>query len=279
MDPFDPNIVYCEGQYGRLRRANVKTRPVKSKGIAPAAQGKTTYRFNWDSPVVASKHREGVLYYGGNVVFKSSTRGDKWETISPDLTRFQAGTSTTSGHTLTALAESPVKAGLLWAGADDGKIHLSKDDGKNWTDLSKNIPNVPDARWINRIEPSRYAEGTAYLAIDRHRNDDQAPYLFRTTDYGATWQSLVNNLPANGSVHVIREDPRNKDLLYVGTEFALFASLDSGASWHRLRNGLPTIPIHDLFIHPRDRELVIGTHGRSIYVMDVALAGPDDSGA
>src|SRR5206468_2965426 len=132
------------------------------------------------------------------------------------------------------------------------------------------VPGVPADRWVTRVECSHFAEGTAYLAIDRHRNEDHAPYVFRTRDYGATWQPLAHDLPAGGPVHVIREDSRNRDLLFAGTEFGLFVSLDGGGHWHPLRKGLPTVAVHDLVIHPRDRDLVIGTHGRGIYVLDVA---------
>src|SRR5262249_39820707 len=143
-----------------------------------------------------------------------------------------------------------------------------RDRGGAWVNLTERILDMPAARHISRVECSRFAEGTAYLAIDRHRNDDRAPYVFKTTDFGETWKSIRANLPVSGSVYVIREDPRNKDLLYVGTEFGLFISIDAGASWHK-HPGLPTVPVHDLVVHPRDRELVIGTHGRGIYVMDV----------
>src|SRR5262249_46126279 len=146
----------------------------------------------------------------------------------------------------------------------------TRDGGQNWTDLSDKIPGVPPDRWITRVECSYHAEGTAYLTLTRYRNDDLKPYVFKTTDFGATWKSLTNNLPPEGPVHVIRESAGNKDLLFVGTEFGLFTSVDGGARWHRLRGGLPTVAVHDLVIHPRDRDLVIGTHGRSVYVMNIA---------
>jgi photosystem II stability/assembly factor-like uncharacterized protein len=269
-DPTDPNTVYCESQYGGLLR--VDPRSGRSRRIRPPlTQGQPPYRFNWNSPLLLSAHAPGTLYYGGNVLFQSRNRGDRWEVISPDLTRGRPGPNLYSGHTITTIAESPLQAGLLYVGTDDGRVHVTRDGGTTWKDLSKNVPNVPADRWITRIECSDFATGTAYLAIDRHRNDDRRPYVFRTTDFGETWTSLAAGLPPDGPVHVIRESSRNRDLLFAGTEFGLFATLDGGRTWQRMRNGLPLgVTVHDLVIHPRDRELVIGTHGRSIYVMDIA---------
>jgi hypothetical protein len=159
---------------------------------------------------------------------------------------------------------------VLYAGSDDGRVHVSRDGGSSWRDVSAAFPGIPPERWITCIEASHFDAGTAYLTLDRHRNEDRAPYVFRTQDHGATWKPLANNLPASGPIHVVREDPRNRDLLYVGTEFGLFVSLDRGGSWLQVHNGLPTVAVHDLVVHPRERELVIGTHGRSLYVLDVA---------
>jgi photosystem II stability/assembly factor-like uncharacterized protein len=269
VDPINPDTVYAEGQYGMLRRISVRTgdgidiRPRPPRG-APA------YRFNWNSPILLSPHNPRTLYYGGNHLFRSVNRGDHWETISPDLTRGKPGPSETTGQTITTIAESPLRPGVLYVGTDDGRVHVSRNGGADWTDVSDKIPSVPPERWITRLECSRSAVGTTYLTIDRHRNDDVAPYVFKTTDYGATWVPLATDLPPGGPVHVIREDPRNPSLLYVGTEFGLFLSGDGGGHWLRYRNGLPTVAVHDLVVHPRDRELVIATHGRSLYVVDVA---------
>jgi hypothetical protein len=204
------------------------------------------------------------------VVFRSVSRGDRWEVISPDLTRGKPGPAENFGHTLTALVESPVKPGLLWAGSDDGRLHMSRNGGTSWIDLSTKIPDLPQERMISRIECSHRVEGTAYIAIDRHRNDDRRPYLFKTTDHGETWTALASNLPEVGHVHVVCEDPRNPSLVYAGTEFGLFVSLDGGKAWQRIGNGLPTVAVHDLVVHPRDRELVIATHGRGIWILEVA---------
>lgn len=260
VDPTDPYTVYAESQYGGLTRVHIKTG--ESRSIRPRAPQGSQYRFNWCTPLIISPHHPQTLYYAGEHLFKSTDRGDRWETISPDLTRGTPGT-------ISVIAESPLKPGLLWVGTDDGRIHLSRDGGQHWTDLSEKVPGVPQERCISRLEPSSANEGTAYLAIDRHRNDDQKPYLFKTTDYGETWLSITANLPENGSVYVVREHPKNPSLLFVGTEFGLFISGDGGVHWERVRNGFPTVAVHDLRIHPRENELIIATHGRGIYIMDI----------
>jgi photosystem II stability/assembly factor-like uncharacterized protein len=269
VDPTDPDTVYCEMQWGRLRRVNVRTGGIKA--IQPVARGGApAYRFNWSAPVLLSPHNPRVLYFAGNHVFRSNDRGDTWRVISPDLTRGRPGPSAHTGHTISALAESPLKAGVLYAGTDDGHLHVTRDGGQTWVELTKHIPDVPEQRWVARVECSHFAEGTAYLAIDRHRQDDRRPYLFRTIDYGKTWEPLAANPPADAPVYVVRESSRNRDLLFVGTETGLHVSLDGGKRWQRLCRGLPTVPVYDLVIHPRDRELIIATHGRSLYVLDIA---------
>ncbi len=280
IDPDDPNIVICEGQYGILRRIELKTwakydikpRLVTKEwdtNIRPKPSlGTPEFRFNWSSPILMSPHNPKTIYYAANVVFRSDDRGDTWRIISPDLTRGKPGFNDYRGNTITTLAESPLQAGLLYAGTDDGNIHMTRNGGKNWLDLTDTLPDMPKDRWITRVEPSRHQQGVVYLAVDRHRNDDRAPYLFKSDDYGQSWTSLVGNLPPGGPIHALREDPLNPDLLYVGTEFGLYVSLDGGGTWHQ-QTHLPTVPVHDLVVHPRDRELVIATHGRGIYIMDV----------
>lgn len=268
VDPTDPYTIYIERQYGNLSRLDLrKGRAVNIKPRAP--QG--LYRYNWNTPLVLSPHDPKTIYYGANILFRSTTRGDTWEKISPDLTSRTKDQPPVTGNTLTTIAESPVKAGLLWVGSDDGKLHVSRDGGTTWTDLSEKLPGIPAQRWITRVECSHFAEGTTYVTIDRHRNDDRRPYVYRTTDLGDTWVSLVSNLPKDAPVHVMRESSKNRDLLFVGTEFGLFVSLDAGKIWHRLKRGIPPgVTVHGLVIHPRDRDLVIGTHGRSVYILDIA---------
>jgi photosystem II stability/assembly factor-like uncharacterized protein len=270
VDPNEPDIVYAEGQYGMLRRVNVRSGKQTDLVPSPATLLSPSYRFNWCAPLLLSPHNSRVLYYGGNHVFRSLDRGDRWEVTSPDLTRGKPGKDPTEGKTLSALAESPLKPGVVWAGSDDGRVHVSRNGGVEWTEVSARIPGVPPERHITRIECSPFAAGTAWLTLDRHRQDDRAPYIFRTDDHGRSWRPLANNLPTEGPVYVVRASDRNRDLLFAGTEHGLYVTLDGGEHWQRLRNGLPTVPVHDLVIHPRERELVIGTHGRSIYIMDVA---------
>jgi photosystem II stability/assembly factor-like uncharacterized protein len=279
-DPDDPDVVFAEGQYGILRRINARTgAPADIKprlatkkettNIVPKpADGSPAFRFNWSSPILLSKHKGKPLYFGGNYLFRSDDRGDHWKIVSPDLTRGEPGPSAYSGHTLTTVAESPLKAGLIWTGSDDGRVCMTHSGGQEWLDVSHALPGLPPERWISRVECSRFAEGTVYLAVDRHRNDDRTPYLFRTTDHGRTWTSLAAGLPPGGPVYVIREDPTSPNLLYAGTELGLYVSTDGGATWRKQAH-LPTVPVHDLLIHPRDHELVIATHGRGIYLMDV----------
>jgi hypothetical protein len=220
--------------------------------------------------MLISPHNPRTLYYGGNHLFRSVDRGETWQIISPDLTRGQPGKSANEGHTLHAVAESPILVGVLYVGSDDGRIHMSKDGGMKWVELTDRVPGVTPNGTISRLECSRFDAGTVYLSIDRHRNDDRTPYLFKSTDFGQTWSPIVNNLPRENPVTVVREDPVNKDLLYVGTEKGMFFSLDGGQSWKRLGKGMPNVRVDDLAVHPRDRELVIGTHGRGVWIMDVA---------
>jgi photosystem II stability/assembly factor-like uncharacterized protein len=269
VPPDDPMTVYAEGQYGRLHRIDLRTRqPLMIR--PPNRPRAPAFRFNWSAPLLLSAHDTKTLYFGGNHLFKTKTRGSTWQVISPDLTRGEPGPYRHTGHTLSAIAESPRKAGLLYAGSDDGRVHVSLDDGENWKEVTAALKMRAQDGWITRLECSPHETGTVWLSLSRHRQDDRAPYLFRSDDFGTTWKSIVANLPAEGPIHVVRADPRNPDLLYVGSEFGLFVSLDAGASWQPLGAGLPPAPVHDLVVHPRDRELVVATHGRSLYVIDVA---------
>ena len=274
VDPTDSDTVYAESQYGALNRVSLGGAKTSTKSIRPPAPKGSPNRFNWNSPLLISPHDPATLYYGGQFLFRTTNRGDAWEKVSADLTRGpKEGPVTNSGHTLSTIAESPVTAGVLWVGTDDGKLWLSKDGGKAWIDLSETVPDVPNNRTISRIECSNTDAGTAYLAIDRHRNDDFKPYLYRTTDYGQTWKPLTRGLPDGAVVGVVRESSKNKNLLFAGTELGLYASLDAGKMWHHLnKTNLPgRVRVDDVVIHPRERELVIGTHGRGIWVMDIAM--------
>jgi photosystem II stability/assembly factor-like uncharacterized protein len=281
VHPRDNDLVYAEGQYGMLHRINVRTgasnyiaprldsKDARTNIEPPLTVGTPDFRFNWSSPILQSPYNEDELFYGGDVVFASRDRGNTWRVTSPDLSRGKPGPNAFKGHTITTLAASVLEDHLIYAGTDDGVLCVCKNwKAKVWTDLSETIQNLPQERWITRVEASRFDKGTVYLSVDRHRQDDRKPYLYVSTDYGLHWVSLAGNLPRDGPVHVIREDPVNPDLLYAGTEFGLFVSFDRGKSWHKQLH-LPTVPVHDLVVHPRDRELVIATHGRGIWIMDV----------
>jgi len=186
------------------------------------------------------------------------------------ITRDNSGAETHG--TITTVAESPIRPGILWVGTDDGNVWLTTNDGGNWTDITTHFPGVPRKTWVSRVEPSHFDTATVYVTFDNHRENDFRPYVYVSNDFGKTFRSMAKNLPTGGAdfVHVIREDPANRNLLFAGTDVAAYVSTDRGASWQRFMTGLPTVPVHDLKIHPRDRELIAATHGRSIWIVDIA---------
>ncbi len=240
------------------------------------------FRFNWSSPFIISPNNPHTVYFGSSYLFKSVDRGDTWRIISPDLTTNDPAlrnpnnkggltTENTGGEhhcTIITISESPVDPGVVWVGTDDGNVQVSRNGGGSWTNVREAIPGIPDKIWVSRVEASHFEAGTAYVTFDNHRYDDFKAYVYGTTDYGVTWSDISGNLPDGGSAYVIREDFVNPNLLFVGTEFALYASVDRGGSWSRMMSELPTVAIHDLVIHPRDADLVAGTHGRSIWIAD-----------
>jgi photosystem II stability/assembly factor-like uncharacterized protein len=260
--------------------------PLQSN-IVPAPPQGETYRFNWSTPIMLSPHNPRTIYLAANKLFRSLDRGDTWTAVSGDLTKQidrtkqsimgvagnQPMASKHDGYAnnsnITVIGESPVLPGVLWVGTDDGNVHVSKDGGVNWTNVVGNMSGAPNGYvQISRVEPSHFDAGTCYVTMDNHRNDDWKPYVFVTKDYGATWTAITNNLPAFGNVNVIREDAKNKDLLFVGTEIGVFVSLNGGKEWKRFMTGLPMVRVDDLIIHPRDNDLIVGTHGRGIYICD-----------
>ena len=265
VDPNDYNIIYAESQGGGVVRHDLHSG--RNTSIKPRARtGQPAYRFNWETPLLISSHNSNTLYIGGNFVFKSTNRGDAWTAISPELTMEKVGT-------LTTIAESPVDGNVLYAGTDDGNVWATR-DGKNWKNITSNVPGMPGKRWVSRLVASRYDAKTVYLAFDGHRNDDLTTYLFKSTDYGETWTSIRGDLPPSTPVRVIREDTKNAHLLFAGTESAAYASLDlsseKSAHWVPLANNLPTTPVADLIVHPRDGDLIAATHGRSFWVLDIS---------
>ena len=256
------------------------------------AQPGDAYRFNWNTPILLSPHNPSTIWMGGNRLFRSDNQGDLW-TASADLTRRvdrcaitvmgAAGTTTqlskndgvSAFSTIISISESRVAAGVVWAGTDDGQMQVSRDNGASFTEVGRNIAGLPagalsgdNPYWISRIDASHFDAATAYVAIDGHRSNDLKPYVYVTRDYGRTWTNVGSGLPLYGNVQVVREDPKNRDLLYAGTEFGLFISLDGGSSWERFMNNYPTVRTDDILVHPRDGDLIVATHGRSIWIAD-----------
>lgn len=282
IDPTDPYTAYVESQNGALRRFDVLTGETKS--IRPQQdEDEPALRWNWSAPLVISPHDANTLYFGANHLFRSRDRGDSWVRLGGDLTRAldrdtlpimgRQGPGGLGRHEGTApfgniatLDESTIRAGLLVVGTDDGVIQTSRDDGTSWLP-TESFTGVPALTYVSRVITSAHDENTIYATFDGHRNNDFAPYVFTSTDFGRTWTSITANLPAFGSVQVIREHPRNADVLFVGTEFGVFVSIDRGRAWTELPN-FPTVAVHDLAVHPRENDLIIGTHGRGIWVLD-----------
>lgn len=264
--------LYNESQFGPLQRVDLLTGERKS--IAYSGQD-PKMRWNWCAPILVSPHNSDVIYHCGNKVVKSPFRGEYWEVISPDLTtnnpKFlttgKGGDGNIQYCTITTIDESPLVEGVLWVGTDDGNVWVTKDGGKNWTKLNENIKGNP-GYWVSRVAASYYEPGTAYVSYTGYRRDDFRPFLYKTTDFGETWTSIASNLP-NEPINVIREHPQNPNLLFVGTEFAVYVSFDGGLNWTKFKNNMPTQPIQDLKIHPRENDIIVATHGRGIFIADI----------
>ena len=285
-DRVDSNLVYVEAQEGQLRRLNLTTH--EWAAIAPAPKdGEPPYRYYWNAPLITSAHDPKTLYFAAQYLFRSRDRGDSWETISPDLTTgvdkntlpimgrlpkdqtVSRGFGVTSYPCITRIAESPVDANVLWVGTDDGNLQVTRDGGKTWKNVTDRVRGVPKGTYVSGLEASRLGAGAAFAVYDAHRADDFNPYIFVTTDYGETWKTASGDLPHNnGSVRVVREDPRNASLLFAGTEFGAYVSFDRGEHWTLLKSNLPTVRVDDIQIHPREHDLILGTHGRSLWVLD-----------
>lgn len=265
IDRADNDILYCESQYGGVRRFNLATG--EGKEIKPSGFiGQAGLRFNWNTPIALSPHDPKVIFVGSQQVHRSADRGDSWTRISADLTYPSQG-GTPQQHTLTAIAESPVQAGVIWTGSDDGRLCVTRDGGKRWLDWSARLPLLQKAS-VTCIETLKDGPGSACVTFSRHRLEDPEPYIFRTDDFGENWVQW-GGLPKGAPVHVVRQDPANPAVFYAGTDAGVLVSLDGGTSWARLGK-LPTVPVHDLVIQERYRELVIATHGRGVYVADIA---------
>jgi photosystem II stability/assembly factor-like uncharacterized protein len=295
IDPTDWRVAYTSSENGNFMQYDVLTRTYTRGGpspanitnyeaVVPAAErrGGREFRYNWSAPLVMSPHDAKTLYFGAQYVLKTMDGGDTWTIISPDLTtndpvkrvQGQSGGITLDNTgaeyhcSLTSIAPSTITPGVIWVGTDDGNVQVTRDGGVTWTNVRRNIRGVPEGIWVDRVEASHHEPGTAYVVFDGHRSDVFTPWVFKTTDYGRTWTNIAATIPDGQAVHVLREDLRNLNLLFVGTEFGLFVSLNGGASWTPFRNGFPTVAVQDMVIHPRDDDLVIGTHGRSLWIVD-----------
>lgn len=278
--PTDRDVVYSESQGGYLVRYNKSDGQAKDIRPLPG-DGEPEYRFNWNSPIHLSQTNPERMYFGSQFLFKTENRGDSWKKISPDLTtndpqrqrQKKSGGLTVDNSgaenncTIYAIGESPVDGNVVWAGTDDGNVHVTADGGTTWTNVVKNMPGLPAGLWVSQVEPSRFDRNTCYVTIDGHRSGDKKPYVFKTSDLGKTWSSLATT-DVEGYAHVIREDTENRNLLFLGTEFGLFISVDGGLSWKRFSENLPKVGVYSLAIQQREASLVIGTHGRGIYILD-----------
>lgn len=283
-DPADPRYIYANSQGGRAYRVHLATR--EERGIRPVPpDAKETYRFNWSTPMVRSPHDARTIYYGGNKLFRTRDGGQSWDVVSPDLTRNQewktlpimgiVRDSTTLSRddgvgdfgTITSIAESPSTRGTILVGTDDGHVQLTTDGGTTWTNISARF-KLPAARWVSKVLWSAHDARTAYVAFDGHYDDDMAPLVYRTTDGGTTWSAAAGDLPAGHAIKTLAEHPTNREVLYAGTEFGLYVTFDGGRRWSHAGGTLPRVRIDDIAIQPRHKDLVLGTHGRSIIVLD-----------
>jgi photosystem II stability/assembly factor-like uncharacterized protein len=284
VDPTDSAWVYNTQQFGGHFRHNLATGE-RTNIVPPHPKSGPRFRYTWTTPLVLSPHDPRTLLTGAQMVLRSRDRGDTWQAISPDLSTARGRATDTPGGpctiervgdgniwycTITTVAESPHTRGVIWAATDDGRIHVTRDDGKQWTDVTAAIgaAGAPEGYWFTRVAPSRHAAGRAFATITGFHRDDDRPFVYRTDDYGASWRAITASLPAAAPANVIVEDPVNA-LLFLGTDRGLFASVDAGARWVPFRSNMPIVPVRDLVIHPREHDLVVGTHGRGVWVADI----------
>lgn len=273
IDPTDPNIVYSAGFYGQISRTDLSSNS-RGKRLLPRPSGdEPPLRGQWIAPFILSPHDSNVLYHGMNFLFRSENRGDEMVKISPDLTNNKLEEiGDIPYQTISTISESYHKPGVIYVGTDDGNLHVTHDGGKTWEGIENGIAAN---RWISQVEASRHQDGTVYMAQNGKRWDDMTPYLWKSTDQGKTWESIVSNIPS-GPINVVREDPKHEGVLYVGTDLGAYVSTDGGKEWHVLGGNLPTTFVSDLVIHPRDEVLVVSTHGRGLWAMDVRhITEPD----
>jgi photosystem II stability/assembly factor-like uncharacterized protein len=284
-DPADPNFVWTSGQAGFLQHLDLRTGQVRNVNPSPGGGwpiADLKYRLQWTFPIALSPHDPHRLYIGSQYVHVTTDGGQTWTVISPDLTTNDKSKQQSSGGlspdntsvefycVLFAIAESPADANVIWAGSNDGLVHVTRDGGKHWTNVTKNFPNLPPWGTVSNIEPSRYAAGSAYITIDLHQMNDRRTYVFKTADYGATWTPITSGIPQDvfAYAHCVREDPFRQGLLYLGTENGIYVSFDDGARWMPLQSNLPHVPVTWITVQPRFRDLVLATYGRGFWIMD-----------
>ena len=264
VDNRNSDIVYTGFQFGNYYRLDLGEE--SRKAIQPKHElGESPYRFNWQTPILLSSHNQDILYLGSNHLHRSLDQGDKWERISPDLTQGGKKGNVAFG-TLTSITESPFSFGLLYVGSDDGRVHVSQDGGGSWMDISRNLPQN---LWVSRVQASSHKKERVYATLNGYRWDDFTPYVYRSDDYGQSWEAIASGIPAS-PVNVIVEDPHNENLLFVGTDNGIYASLDRGMTWEIFQSGVPNVAVHDLVIQAEKKHLLAGTHGRSIYLADIS---------
>ncbi|MCG3163218.1 MAG: hypothetical protein JMDDDDMK_04603 [Acidobacteria bacterium] len=285
LDPTDPNILYAESQDGRMSRIDRATNERKTIRPEPP-EGEKPYRWNWDTPMQISPHNPATIFVAANRVFKSTDRGHSWKAISGDLTTntdrdtlelmgvkgkeitIAKNDGVGSYGNLVTFAESPKKAGLYYAGSDDGVVSVSRNDGASWANVTSKLPGLPKNTYVSRLAPSRFDEGAVYATFDGHRLNDFGTYVYASRDFGQSWQSIVGDLPKGEVARTITEDLKNPDVLYLGTERGLYVTFDRGKQWMRVKANLPTVPVYEITLHPRDNAMLLATHGRSIWILD-----------
>lgn len=274
FDTCTNRFLYNESQFGPIARLDLETG--ERQGIRYGGEGADDLRYNWNAPILVSPHDCSTIFHAANRLLKSDNRGESWEFVSPDLTKADPMTLATGkggdGNiqyaTITTIDQSELDADILWVGTDDGNVQVSQDGGRTWSLVNDAVPNNPEY-WVSRVEASHHDPGTAYISYTGYRRDDFRPFVYKTTDFGATWTDISSNLPM-GPVNVIREHHENPGLLFVGTEFQVFASIDGGMNWVSMKNDMPTQPVHDLKIHPRENDLIVATHGRGAFIADIS---------
>ena len=265
IDSRNVNVVYTGFQFGNYYRLNLETE--ENTYIQPKHElGDNPYRFNWQTPILLSSHNQDILYLGGNKLMRSMNQGNDWEAISDDLTKGGKPGNVAYG-TLTSISESPFQFGLIYAGSDDGLVHVTKNAGGSWTNISNTFPSD---LWVSRVIASEHKKERVYVALSGYRWDDFKAYVYMSDDYGNTWKSIASNLPAS-PVNVIKEDPENDNILYLGADNGAWVSFNQGQSWEVFSKGLPNVAVHDMVVQKRDKDLVLGTHGRSFYRADISL--------